>query len=148
MARLEERAAHVVQGHPGLARSPVMRRLYELAEKRGIAVWWVPRLPGAERWVAACSRRRINGAYYRQSTDGPAVIVLNPRMRGRLRSFVFSHELAHHVLAPATSSQAFESREAELQALRDEERKADAFARRLLYHVRRGIECKEVASSG
>src|SRR5690554_2879431 len=100
-----------VQGRPELARSPIMRRLYELAESRGVTVFWTSLLPD-----------RVNGMYFRSEQWRP-VIVLNPAMRGRFRSFVFAHELGHFVLGNGIGFLTTETDEAKRQAiLREEER--------------------------
>lgn len=105
--------------------SPVMRRLYELAESRGVRLRW-DNLPGT-----------IRGLYF--FADGRHHIALDRSLRGRARSFVLAHELAH-VCIPTNLPFTWPENQEEHDLLYAEEQKADEFARRLLFWVRRGAE--------
>lgn len=121
---------HVIEGHAGLARSPVMRRLYELAESRGVKVFWFP-------------FERVDGIFT-YSPRGRPIISLNPALRGRKRSFVFAHELGHAVLENAMNvldSHKWSDEERERYVKMEQE--TDRFARLLLRVIRRGVEKAE-----
>lgn len=113
----------------GFARSPVMRRLYELAESRGVLVVWYP-LP-----------EKVNGFYFR-TPKGRPVVCLNVAMRGRLRSFVFAHELGHFCLNNGLGFQVEGDSDERREILRRVEEETDRFAHRLLYFIRRGLEAR------
>lgn len=124
-------------GYVALARSPVMRRLYELAESRGVEVYWTE-LP-----------KRFNGMFFR-SDGGVPIIALNPTLRGRWRSFVFAHELGHAVLKNGIGfgiAGREDWDEAKWDALHKMEDETDEFARRLLHFVRRGIETRHQSNA-
>lgn len=119
-------------GHVALARSPVMRRLYELAESRGVEVYWTE-LP-----------KRFNGMFFR-SDGGVPIIALNLGLRGRWRSFVFAHELGHAVLKNSVGFSFHEADQWDDEKRRKYirmERQTDEFACRLLHFIRRGIEAR------
>lgn len=135
VAELEALAANDVRGYPELARSPVMRRLYELAESRGVRVLWTTLLPAP-----------VNGLYFQD--QGRPGILLSRRLRGPARSYVFAHELGHHVLQHKGSVFASPARAAERRAIVQAEAEADRFARRLLCVIRQGTQRREPSRGG
>lgn len=131
LAESEALAAKYRRGCPKLTRSPVMRRLYELARSRGVLVYWTELLPSG-----------LDGMYFRTDKWWP-VIVLSSAMRGRLRSHVFAHVLGHYVLQHKVSVFASPATETGRRAIIQAEAQADRFARLLLHLIHRGIKGRE-----